>query len=216
MPRAPSALLLLLLLLPPAAAAQAPAADARKAQPDENRIFATTQLAGQRVSVLPVGGVMVLDGVPEDSLLGAFRDRRAGLRRADTLLANALLERLPDITWLTPDDVRRLARRAPSLIPDADRMGQTVVRSAGLREVPDPLRNQARALAALANGRYALVPSMLVLSREAALLRADLVLVLADPRSGGILWRSVAVGRDATAEGALKRALAAVLPAALP
>ena len=59
----------------------------------------------------------------------------------------------------------------------------------------------------------AFVPASLGFGPEAnGQIRADLSLVLADSRSGKVLWRSLAYGRGATPDQALNAAVAAVLP----
>jgi hypothetical protein len=92
-------------------------------------------------------------------------------------------------------------------------MGQAVLRAPKLTTVPDPLRSSLRSLTAVAGGRFALVPAALGFGPEPdGQIRADLSLVLADSRSGKVMWRSVALGRGKTADQALNAAIAAVLP----
>ena len=45
-----------------------------------------------------------------------------------------------------------------------------------------------------------------------AQIRADLTMVLADARSGKVLWRGVSYGRGASPDNAIKAAMAAFLP----
>ena len=67
---------------------------------------------------------------------------------------------------------------------------------------------------AVAGGRFALVPASVGFGPEPdGSIRADVSLVLADSRSGKVLWRSVALGRGKTLDEALSGAIAAVLPA---
>jgi hypothetical protein len=92
-------------------------------------------------------------------------------------------------------------------------MGQAMLRSPKLKEVPDPLRSSLRNLMAVVGGRVVMVPAAVGFGREAdGRVRADLALAAADVRTGRILWRSLAVGSGATPRGALDAALAAVLP----
>jgi hypothetical protein len=66
---------------------------------------------------------------------------------------------------------------------------------------------------AVAGGRIALVPAALGFGPEPdGRMRADLSLVLADARSGKVIWRSVALGRGTTPNEAVNAAIAAVLP----
>jgi hypothetical protein len=79
--------------------------------------------------------------------------------------------------------------------------------------VPDPLRSSLRSLMAVAGGRLALVPASLGFGPEPdGRIRADLSLVLADSRSGKVIWRSIALGRGKTPDEALNAAIVAVLP----
>jgi hypothetical protein len=72
-------------------------------------------------------------------------------------------------------------------------------------------------MVALVGGRLALVPASLGFGPEAnGQIRADLTLVLADARSGKVVWRSVAYGRGSSPDQALNAALASVLPSAGP
>jgi hypothetical protein len=79
--------------------------------------------------------------------------------------------------------------------------------------VPDPLRSSLRNLMAVVGGRMVMVPASLGFGRQAdGRLRADLSLVVADTRSGRILWRTLAAGSGANPREALDAALAAALP----
>src|SRR5881296_2337486 len=79
--------------------------------------------------------------------------------------------RAPEVNWLFPDELRRVARRAPGVAPNPDQMGTALLRAENLSVIPDPLRSQLRTLVALAGGgggRYALVPAALVYRRPSA------------------------------------------------
>jgi len=92
-------------------------------------------------------------------------------------------------------------------------MGQAVLRSPKLKQVPDPLRGSLRNLMALVGGRTVLVPASIGFGRQAdGRVQADLTLVLADVRNGHVLWRSAPVGTGQTPRAALDAALAAALP----
>jgi hypothetical protein len=68
-------------------------------------------------------------------------------------------------------------------------------------------------MVALVDSRLALIPASLGFSAEPnGGIRADLTLVLADARSGKILWRSVAYGRGKSPDQALNASISAVLP----
>jgi len=92
-------------------------------------------------------------------------------------------------------------------------MGQAMLRSPKLKDIPDPLRSSLRNLMAVVGGRAVMVPASLGFGRQAdGRIRADLTLVVADTRSGKVLWRSPAVGSGADPQAALDAALTAVLP----
>ena len=112
-------------------------------------------------------------------------------------------------------------------------MGTAILRAEDLSLVPDPLRSQLRTLAALAGGRYALVPAALVYRRSAGqavgrpvtpqppptagspdrrTALAELTVVLVDVRLGRVGWRSVARGEGEDPWMALTRAVKSLTP----
>jgi len=95
-------------------------------------------------------------------------------------------------------------------------MGQSLLRTAELKDVPDPLRSQLRSLMALVGGRFVMVPASLSFVPDTSgAIRAELSLVLADTRTGKVLWRTVGWGLGATPAAALSAAMATVLPVGL-
>jgi hypothetical protein len=175
--------------------------------------LATGPLAGQTIAVLPLTLLVADPTLESDSLYGPYRDRRAGLLRADSLVGQGIQARGPEVNWVLPPQLRKLARRSAGFVVDPDQMGQAILRSPGMTKVPDPLRSSLRGLVAVAGGRLALVPASLGFGPEpTGQIRADLTLVLADSRSGKILWRSLAYGRGTSPDQALNAAVAAVLP----
>ena len=152
-----------------------------------------------------------------DPVYATYVDRHAALARADSLVSEGIVSRAPEVNWVPrprlPPKLRKMARRAPGLVSDPDQMGQAVMRAPNLKIIPDPLRSSLRSLMAVAGGRLALVPAAIGFSPEAdGQIRADLSLVLADARTGKVVWRSHAVGSGDTPSAALESALAAVLP----
>jgi hypothetical protein len=164
-------------------------------------------------------GVIPLTLVISDDVLGQtppLTNRLAALAWADSLLAAALEGRGPEVKWVLPPELRKIARRSPTVAPDPDRMGQSLLRAQKLQEVPDPLRSSLRSLMALVGGRMVLVPAALAFLKEpGGEVRAELSLVLADTRTGKVVWRTLAWGTGPTLERALVKALDTVLPVGL-
>jgi hypothetical protein len=134
---------------------------------------------------------------------------------------------VPEVQWILPPRLRKVARRAPGIAPDPDAMGQAVMRAPGLKTIPGTLNASLRSLVALTGGRLVLIPASVGFTRDtssaagsarattgvpAGAVRATLVTVLADVRSGNVLWRAQSTGGGATPAAALHAALAAALP----
>jgi hypothetical protein len=176
-------------------------------------MLSTQALAGKTVAVLPITLVVADPAIQSDTGYAPYRDRRAALHRTDSLISEALLGRGPEVHWVLPPELRKMARRAAGFVPEPDEMGQAVLRSPKMTTIPDPLRSSLRSLLAIADGRIALVPAALGFGPEPdGRIRADLSIVLGDVRTGKILWRSLAWGRGKSPDEALNAALAAVLP----
>jgi hypothetical protein len=178
------------------------------------KVLPAQALAGKLVGVLPLTLLVADPTLQSDSIAyREYRDRRTGLHRADSLVGDALLGRAPEVHWILPPALRKMARRAAGFVPDPDDMGQAILRAPKLENIPDPLRSNLRSLLAIADGRLALVPAALGFGPEPdGQIRAELTLVLADARTGKVMWRSLALGRGKTPDQALTAALAAVLP----
>jgi hypothetical protein len=205
-----------LVLLALSAAAPLSAQERKEPKPQVPAVgLATAGLAGQTVAVLPLTMVVSDPRIPG----GTGAKARAGfLRWADSLLADALLERATEVKWLLPADLRRIAQRSAGLMPSPDQMGQAVMRSPALKDVPDPLRSYIRQLVALTGGaRYALIPAAIYLTPEPGdSLKVQLAAVLADGRLGRVVWRTLAVGRGETAAEALRAALGTIVASDAP
>jgi len=148
-----------------------------------------------------------------DTAYTVYRDRRAALARADSLVSEGIASRSPEVNWVPPRELRKMARRSAGYLVDPDQMGQAVLRGPKIIVIPDPLRSSLRSLMAVAGGRLALVPAAIGFGPEPdGQIRADLSLVLADSRTGKVVWRSHAHGRGKSPDAALNAALAAVLP----
>jgi len=175
----------------------------------------TQGLAGQQVALVPLTLVATDPAFQSDSLFEPYRDRRVALSWADSLIGEAFTARAPEVKWVLPPKLRKIARRAPGLVDDPDQMGQAMLRSPKVKDVPDPLRASLRNLMAVVGGRVAMVPAALGFARDAdGRVRAELALAATDTRTGKVVWRSLALGSGPTPGAALTAALDAVLPLA--
>jgi hypothetical protein len=183
-----------------------------QAQQQQVQGFASAALAGESVALLPLTFAIADSSAAMDSALVAFRGRRA-LNWADSTIAEAFAGRAPEVKWILPAQLRRVARRNPGMVPEPDQMGQAVMRSPKLKKVPDPLRTSLRQLTAFTGGRYAMVPASLIWTRDSTGgLQAHLALALADTRTGLVAWRTETSGTGATPAEALTAALNLILP----
>jgi hypothetical protein len=170
-------------------------------------------IAGQSLAVMPITLVAADPALQADTVYAGWRDRRAALSTADSLIGEGFVGRAPEVKWVLPPELRKIARRSPGIVGDPDQMGQAMLRSPKLKDIPDPLRSSLRNLMAVAGGRMVMVPASLGFSRQAdGRVRADLTLVIADVRNGRVLWRSAPAGSGATPREALDAALAVALP----
>lgn len=172
--------------------------------------LAVAPIAGQRVPVLPAS--FLVAEAPADEWLPS--DRTMRLRWIDSIIGGTLMDRAPEVSWVLPPELRRLARRAPGTVTDPDRMGQAILRADKLDRVPDPLRSYLRSLAAISDSRIVMVPAAVQFVPDSAGsgIRGEIVLVLADSRNGSILWRATTHAVAASPAAAIRAALAIVLP----
>ena len=191
--------------------------------PEPTAPLPTAGIASQQVAVLPLTLVATEDSLHWEAVLG---ERRVVLAKSDSIIGTLLQQRAPEVTWVLPDELRRVARRAPGIAPSPDQMGTAILFHQTKQEpemVPDPLRGQLRTLAALAGGgRYALVPAGLTYRRATAsgpaaplphaVATAELTVVLADVRSGRVGFRTVARGEGDDPWTALTRAVKSLTP----
>ena len=176
-------------------------------------ILPIARISGQSVAILPITLVVADPALHTDAGYAAYRDRRAALAQADSVLSEGIASRAPEVNWVPPRELRKMARRSAGYLTDPDQMGHAVLRAPKITVIPDPLRSSLRSLMAVAGGRLALVPASVGFGPEPdGQIRADLSLVLADSRSGKIIWRSLVLGRGETPDEALNAAIASVLP----
>lgn len=165
-------------------------------------------LAGQAIPVLPIT-FLLSDSLAPAGLPG---NNAARLAWADSVVAATLQMRGPEVSWVLPAELRRVAKRAPGMVTDPDRMGQALLRDDGLSKVPDPLRAYLRALSAMTDARDIFVPAAVRFLPDPLGVRCEVTALLVDSRNGTILFRSHPVGHGATAGDALTAAIAHILP----
>ena len=208
-----SSIIIALLSFSCAARAQQPAPAAPPAPPQQVLPVPTQALVGQNVALMPITLIAPDPALQADTIYAPYRDRRTTLLWADSLIGDAFSARAPEVRWVLPPELRKVARRSPGIVGDPDQMGQAALRAPKLRELPDPLRSSLRNLMAVVGGRVVMVPASIGFGRQAdGQIRADLALAAADTRTGKVLWRSLAIGSGANPQEALAAALAAVLP----
>jgi len=174
------------------------------------RPLLTPPLAGQKIAVLPLTMLISDPGLGTEAPL---IDRVTALHWADSSLGLALTMRAPDVSWVLPPELRRIAHRAPSLDLDPDKMGQSVMGAPKITTIPDPLRTYARSLVALAGGRLILIPAIYSFNRTPeGNVKAELSIVLADVRSGQVVWRTLIPAVGPTPVAALDAAYRLMLP----
>lgn len=174
-----------------------------------NLPMVTPALAGQKVAVLPLTLAVTDDKLAADTLLGV---RAKVLAWSDSLLAEALTGRAPEVTWVGPAELRREAHRAAGLAGDPDHFAHAILRDPLMRVVPDPLRSQIRTLVALTDARFALAPAIETFAQDSGGVKIAFTLVLIDARTGVAGWRSNATATAPTAAQAFRAAMAHVLP----
>jgi hypothetical protein len=169
-------------------------------------------VAGQTIAVLPAN-LVTIDSTVKDSTIRQ-RSPVQLHRWVDSVVIESFAARAPDVKWISAFDLRKIYRRNAGLLPDPDQMGQSMMKTWALTIVPDPLRGNLRRLLAVANGsRYAFIPASLLFAIDSTGgLKAELAAVLADVRTGKVVWRSVAKGSGGTPGQVLGKALATIFP----
>ncbi len=168
-------------------------------------------LASQKVALYPITLVAAERQLDWGELMGT---REEALHVADSMIAEFLIERVPEAEWVMPNELRRMARQAPGLLPDPDKMGTALLREEFIVQIPDPLRSQLRNLTGVVGDRYAVVPSALgfFATEEEGIARAELYVVVVDVRKGFVEWRTKATGEGDDPWDALWEALRELVP----
>ncbi len=166
-------------------------------------------MIGVEVVVYPLTMILAEASLEWDD---ALSPRDSALEVADSLIAMALTERTPEVMWVMPEKLRRVARLAPGLLVDPDRLATAVLRH-NLSKLPDPLFSQMRSLTGAVGDRLSLVPASLFFFREPdGTGRAELTIVLVDVRLGDFWWRTVVKGTGPDPWTAFRDALETLAP----
>ncbi len=156
--------------------------------------------ASQRVIVIPV---QQLRG---DSLSWIQPSGWAAFRKElDDSVASAISERGIGKGWAYPDDVVRQAKRNVGYVGDPYSIGAQPLRGRNYRpadHIPPLMASNLRAMIALGDARYALIPVEIVFQRDGARQRAVLRLALVDGRTGQFGWVGEVASDPATAYSA--------------
>ncbi len=181
-------------------------------QPETQPLPAAT-FAGRTVAVFPVTYMVAQEVLGWNEAMGAREDR---MLRADSLLEEFLLERVPEADWVFPDALRRAANRAPGMLRDPDRMGAAALRDPGIEKVPDPLISNMRNLIALVGERMALVPAAVIFGEPTDTTleggMVELTVSVVDVRQNLVMWYGTAYGVADDPWSALRIALDEFLP----
>src|SRR3954469_5487601 len=63
-------------------------------------ILPTSQISGQTVAILPITMVVAAPALAADPDYAAYRDHRAALAQADSLIVEAIASRAPEVHWV--------------------------------------------------------------------------------------------------------------------
>jgi len=152
-------------------------------------------LSGSNVLILVAGGVILGDSA--GPLTQLETERNAILTIANEALDTALRRDAREVNWMGLEEQRHAARRNPTLGIDPERLPTSYTVATTVEQVPDPLWSQVRLLAAVTGARYAIIPAAVrVTGRDSAYV-GEYVIVGADARTGGIVFRGRALGRPA-------------------
>ena len=185
MPRSLSRLARVVAVVAAAAVAAAVAADAATAQTPAPQPPLASFVA-QRLIVLPVQLLRADSGAFVDAARwGAFR------RELDNSIGSAIAARGVGKRWAYAADVVRSARRNAAYTSDPYALGAQPMRAVPIKpgeKLPELFISNLRALIALGDTRYALLPIELVFRRSGSEQRAALRLALVDGRAGLFVW----------------------------
>lgn len=192
------------------AALAACAGRAEPPSPDRPAETRPPDLTGASVMVLPAQAAPGTNTLPDAEPV-------AGLDRE---VAFWLAESAPRVAWVFPPALERALERSPSLGIRLNALAVASFHRAEVEIIGDPLFGDLRALGALVDARYALVPVTAAFVPAAGgdgRGRVEMNVALIDTRGGRVLWYGAVAGDTAqagsptvaaTAAQALARAVA--------
>jgi len=148
--------------------------------------------AAQRVSVMPVQFFRADSAAPVRA-----PDWARVRKELDDSLGAAIAERGIGRKWAYAADIDRMARRNATYANDPYALGAGGLRGRALKpedKLSPVLVGNLRALIALGDSRFALIPVELSFARSGAESRATLRLVLVDGRAGQVVWAGDVAG----------------------
>jgi hypothetical protein len=167
-------------------------------------------LASKRVLVLPVQRQTCLDSLGWESRMPPIREYLASV---DDEMTFALKERGLDAQWTLPRDIVARVRRNSAFAVDPHAIAVDQLRigaNPDKWQLRDPLAAQLRALIALSEARYVLIPVELTIANAKTPREVEprLHLVIIDARRAQLQWTGVIVGASV---GEMSPAIAADL-----
>lgn len=180
----------------------------------QDRVLGVQALAGQIVAVVPITFIGADSSLKGDSALALYWNRTAGLRHFDSLFGGYLTSVLLETKWILPPELRMISIRSSGYFPDPDLMGQGVMRNPAIKKkTPEPLQSKLRSISGVTNARVVIIPAGVVFNRDTTgMLRANVSVVLVDPRLGDIKYRTITTGKGVTPDAALRAAFAIMVP----
>lgn len=161
-------------------------------RPADNRPLA--KLASEHMLVLPVQYLAFVDSL---GWSGSVPSSSGYLAELDDEITFALAERGLGTRWKFPSDVERSAARNPGYAPDPHGLSARQLRY-GMKldpwQLAEPLASQLRALAALSDSRYVLLPVEVRLTGGRRTGRAMLHVVVIDARRAQVQWAGDVAG----------------------
>jgi hypothetical protein len=113
----------------------------------------------------------------------------------DDEIAFWLPESAPRVDWVLPAAVERALERSPSIDVRLDALAVSAFHRAEVKNIGDPLFGDLRALNALVDARYALIPvAAAVISDGTGAGRVEMNVALIDTVGGRVLWFGAIAG----------------------